>query len=211
MWYRRALFNTLFAATIVLPLWLLIGRVFFGVILGWHYAIGLFLAPLLFIFLAIVTTFLWARKSARRQRAVSRIDAVLLSVWYVAVLCYGFFVVDSVHSYEPGTSIATHAFGQGFRDASFTIADIAGGVVIIAAFTAVWVILIEYLLESRREAIARATGPDYLELLRRLDEAEKAVAHYESRRHLPADRAGSSVDEPAATASGGLAPSNVTE
>ena len=98
MWYRRVLFNTQFAATIVLPLWLLIGRVFFGVILGWHYAIGLFLAPLLLIFLAVVTTITWARKSARRSGAVSRTDAILLSGWYFAVLCYGFFVVDSVHS-----------------------------------------------------------------------------------------------------------------
>ena len=164
MWYRRVLFNTQFAATIVLPLWLLIGRVFFGVILGWHYAIGLFLAPLLLIFLAVVTTITWARKSARRSGAVSRTDAILLSGWYFAVLCYGFFVVDSVHSTEPGTSIATKVFGQGFRDASFTIADIAGGVIIIIAFTTLWVVLIEYLVETRQEAVARLIGLDYEEL-----------------------------------------------
>jgi len=164
MWYRRVLFNTQFAATIVLPLWLLIGRVFFGVILGWHYAIGLFLAPLLFIFLAVVTTITWARKSARLARAVSRKDAILLSGWYFAVLCYGFFVVDSVQSTEPGTSIATQVFGQGFRDASFTIADIAGGVIIIIAFTTLWVVLIEYLVETRQEAVTRLTGLDYEEL-----------------------------------------------
>ncbi len=169
MWYRRVLFNTQFAATIVLPLWLLIGRVFFGVILGWHYAIGLFLAPLLLIFLAVVTTITWARKSARRSGAVSRTDAILLSGWYFAVLCYGFFVVDSVHSAEPGTSIATQVFGQGFRDASFTIADIAGGVIIIIAFTTLWVVLIEYLVETRQEAVARLTGLDYEELRRRTE------------------------------------------
>ena len=167
MWYRRVLFKTLFAATIVLPLWLLIGRVFFGVILGWHYAIGLFLAPLLFVFLAVVTTVSWARRSVRRSGAVSKTDAMLLSGWYFAVLCYGFFVVDSVHSTEPGTSIATTAFGQGFRDASFTIADIAGGVIIIIAFTTLWVVLIEYLVETRKEAVMRLTGLDYDALLRR--------------------------------------------
>ena len=172
MWYRRVLFNTQFAATIVLPLWLLIGRVFFGVVLGWHYAIGLFLAPLLFIFLAVVTTITWARKSARRSGAVSKTDAVLLSAWYFAVLCYGFFVVDSVHSYEPGTSIATHVFGQGFRDASFTIADIAGGVIIIIAFTTLWVVLIEYLVETRQGAVTRLTGLDYEELRRRRESTD---------------------------------------
>lgn len=197
MWYRRALFNTQFAATIVLPLWLLVGRVFFGVILGWHYAIGLFLAPLLFIFLAVVTTITWARRSARRQGAVSRTDAVLISVWYFAVLCYGFFVVDSVHSYEPGKSIATRAFGQGFRDASFTIADIAGGVIIIAAFTTLWVVLIEYLVESRQETVARLTGLDYEELRRRVEEAQ----HHDAPEHPLAPDAGSS----------GLVPADVTE
>lgn len=205
MWYRRALFSTQFAATIVLPLWLLVGRVFFGVILGWHYAIGLFLAPLLFIFLAIVTTITWSRKSARRSGSVSRTDAVLLSFWYFAVLCYGFFVVDSVHSSEPGTSIATHVFGQGFRDASFTIADIAGGIIIIAAFTTLWVILIEYLVESRQETVTRLTGLDYEELLRRLAAAEHAV-----NRHSP-DGTLTSPTKPDAAAPGGLVPADVTE
>ena len=176
MWYRRVLFNTLFAATIVLPLWLLFGRVFFGVILGWHYAIGLFLAPLLFIFLAVVTTITWARKSTRRAGAVSKTDAALLSGWYFAVLCYGFFVVDSVYSTEPGTSIATRAFGQGFRDASFTIADIAGGVIIIIAFATLWVVLIEYLVETRQAAVTRLTGLDYGELGRSREASGRAAS-----------------------------------
>jgi len=102
------------------------------------------------------------------------VDAVLLSGWYFAVLCYGFFVVDSVHSYEPGTSIATRVFGQGFRDASFTIADIAGGVIIIIAFTTLWVVLIEYLVESRQEAVTRLTGLDYEELRRRREADDTA-------------------------------------
>lgn len=176
MWYRRAVFNTQFAATIVLPLWLLIGRVFFGVILGWHYAIGLFLAPLLFVFLAVVTTITWARKRVRQSGAVSRTDAWLLSAWYVAVLSYGFFVVDSVHSYEQGTSIATHLFGQSFRDASFTIADISGGVIIILAFTTLWVVLIEYLVESRQGVVTRLTGLDYDELRAAVNQAERPRA-----------------------------------
>ncbi len=158
MWYRRAVFNTQFAATIVLPLWLLVGRVFFGVILGWHYAIQLFLAPLLFVFLAIVATLTWARKGVRRAGAVSRLDATLLSFWYVAILAYGFFVVDSVHSDEVGASVATKAFGVGFRDASFTIADISGGVVIILALLTFWLVLVEYLIETRPHTVKALTG-----------------------------------------------------
>ena len=188
MWYRRVLFNTQFAATIVLPLWLLIGRVFFGVILGWHYAIGLFLAPLLFIFLAVVTTITWARKSTRRAGAVSKTDAALLSGWYFAVLCYGFFVVDSVHSTDPGTSIATRAFGQGFRDASFTIADIAGGVIIIIAFATLWVVLIEYLVETRQEAVTRLTGLDYEELRQRSEASGANPAAVKRATDPPPDR-----------------------
>ncbi len=176
MWYRRAVFNIQFAATIVLPLWLLVGRVFFGVILGWHYAIQLFLAPVLFIFFAVVTTITWARKSARKSGAVSRIDAWLLSGWYLTVIAYGFFVVDSVHSTEQGASIATKLVGQQFRDASFTIADIAGGVMIILAFTTLWVVLIEYLVETRQQVVTRLTGFDYRERHALAGEAERAAA-----------------------------------
>lgn len=178
MWYRRAVFNTQFAATIILPLWLLIGRVFFGVILGWHFAIGLFLAPLLFVFLAVVSTLTWARKRTRRSGAVSRTDAILLSIWYVAILSYGFFVVDSVHSYQPGTSVATKAFGQQFRDASFTIADISGGVIIVVALTTFWVVLIEYLIENRPHVVKSLTGLEDSELARAsgLEESELARA-----------------------------------
>ncbi|MBC7403458.1 MAG: hypothetical protein H7279_09870 [Microbacteriaceae bacterium] len=203
MWYRRVLFNTQFAATIVLPLWLLFGRVFFGVILGWHYAIGLFLAPLLFIFLAAVTTITWARKSTRRAGAVSKTDAALLSGWYFAVLCYGFFVVDSVYSTEPGTSIATRAFGQGFRDASFTIADIAGGVIIIIAFATLWVVLIEYLVETRQEAVTRLTGLDYGELGGGRESSGRESSGRESSGRAASDR---SVGR-----SGGLVPGDVAE
>jgi hypothetical protein len=158
MWYRRALFNVQFAATIVLPLWMLIGRVFFGVILGWHFAIGLFLAPLLFVFLAVISTISWARRGARNLGAVTRVDAWLISVLYLSVLAYGFFVVDSVHSYEQGKSVATVLFGQGIRDASFTVADIAGGVMIVAGLATFWVVLVEYLFEAKPALVKSLTG-----------------------------------------------------
>jgi hypothetical protein len=162
MWYRRALFSVQFAATIILPLWMLIGRVFFGVILGWHYAIQLFLAPLLFVFLAVISTLSWARRRSRQTGAVSSIDAVLISVLYFSVLVYGFSVVDSVHSYEPGKSVATELFGQSFRDASFTVADIAGGVMIVAGLATFWVVLVEYLFETRPQLVQSLTGLEVL-------------------------------------------------
>ena len=158
MWFRRALFSVQFAATIILPLWMLIGRVFFGVILGWHYAIQLFLAPLLFVFLAVISTLSWARRRSRQTGAVSSIDAALISVLYFSVIVYGFFVVDSVHSYEQGKSVATVLFGQSWRDASFTVADIAGGVMIVAGLATFWVVLVEYLFESRPALVQSLTG-----------------------------------------------------
>jgi len=176
MWYRRALFNSQFAVTIVLPLWMLIGRVFFGVILGWHYAIQLFLAPLLLVFLAVVATLSWARKKSRVAGAVTHADAWLLSIWYLAVLAYGFFVVDSVHSYEQGTSVATVLFGQGFRDASFTIADIAGGFIIMGGLLSFWVVLIEYLVETRPERVKSLTGLDDRQLREIADVDTRSIA-----------------------------------
>lgn len=164
MWYRRTLYSVQFAATIILPLWLLIGRVFFGVILGWHYAIQLFLAPLLFVFLAMVTTITWARRSIRQQAAVSRLDAILLTCWYLSIISYGFFVVDSVHSDDEGKSVATVLFGPGFRDASFTLADISGGVVIILALLTFWLVIVEYLVEARPDRVRALAGLDENEL-----------------------------------------------
>ncbi len=152
-----------FAATIILPLWMLIGRVFFGVILGWHYAIQLFLAPLLFVFLAVISTLSWARRRARAIGAVTRADAWLISVLYLSVLVYGFFVVDSVHSTEQGKSVATVLFGQWIRDASFTVADIAGGVMIVAGLATFWVVLIEYLVETRPAMVQSLTGLEGLD------------------------------------------------
>lgn len=163
MWYRRALFNVQFAATIVLPLWMLIGRVFFGVILGWHYAIQLYLAPLLFVFLAVISTLSWARRRSRASGAVSSVDASLITVLYFSVVVYGFFVVDSVHSSEPGKSVATVLFGQQLRDASFTIADIAGGVMIVAGLATFWVVLVEYLVETRPALVQSLTGLDLMD------------------------------------------------
>jgi hypothetical protein len=160
MWYRRALFTVQFAATIILPLWMLIGRVFFGVILGWHYAIQLFLAPILFVFLAVISTLSWARRRARATGAVTVPDAWLISVLYLAVIVYGFTVVDSVHSSQPGKSVVTVLFGQPLRDASFTIADIAGGVMIVVGLTTFWVVLIEYLFETRPALVHSLTGLD---------------------------------------------------
>ena len=169
MWYRRALFNVQFAAAIVLPLWMLIGRVFFGVILGWHYAIQLFLA--------VIATLSWARRNSRALGAVTRADAGLLSVLYLSVLTYGFFVVDSVHSSEPGKSVATVLFGQWIRDASFTIADIAGGVMIVAGLATFWIVLIEYLVETRPERVKALTGLNDSELNIISDDPDAASAN----------------------------------
>jgi hypothetical protein len=77
------------------------------------------------------------------------------------VISYGFFVVDSVHSTEQGTSVATKVFGQQFRDASFTIADISGAVIIIIALTTFWVVLAEFLIETRRRVVHSLGTLDY--------------------------------------------------
>ncbi len=137
---------------------MLIGRVFFGVILGWHYAIQLYLAPLLFVFLAVISTLGWARRRSRASGAVTSVDAALISVLYFSVVVYGFFVVDSVHSSEQGKSVATVLFGPQLRDASFTIADIAGAVMIVAGLATFWVVLVEYLVETRPALVESLTG-----------------------------------------------------
>ena len=48
--------------------------------------------------------------------------------------------------------------------------------IIILAFTTLWVVLIEYLVETRQEVVTRLTGLDYDELRAAINRAERPRA-----------------------------------
>ncbi|ARC57302.1 hypothetical protein AS850_09460 [Frondihabitans sp. 762G35] len=95
MWLRRAFFSALWVASIVLPLWVFLGRAFFGAPLGYQFLAQIVLVPLLFVGQAAAGGIVFLRSSVRRSRAVSGLDAVLLALAWVGQLGIGFFLVDS--------------------------------------------------------------------------------------------------------------------
>jgi hypothetical protein len=89
MWYRRGLFYAMLGAVVVLPVWLLVSRGIIFTDTGWDFVGYLVLAPLLAVALGVVAGLVWARKSVRSTRAVSNLDAALLTAWYLCIALYG--------------------------------------------------------------------------------------------------------------------------
>jgi uncharacterized membrane protein len=74
----------------VLPLWLFVG---WGVsdASGWSFVGLLVLAPLLFVFLTIVSVLVYMRAGVRRSNAVSWLDMALVGAVHVAIVVFGLF------------------------------------------------------------------------------------------------------------------------
>ncbi|KQR64757.1 hypothetical protein ASF89_09905 [Frigoribacterium sp. Leaf172] len=91
---RRILFRLLWPLVFVLPLWVLLGRAFFGAPLGLQFVGQVLLVPLLFAGHVVAAGLIVARRSVRSSRAVSWLDAGLLVAAWLAQLALGFFLVD---------------------------------------------------------------------------------------------------------------------
>ncbi|WP_423918113.1 hypothetical protein ACPEEZ_09770 [Frigoribacterium sp. 2-23] len=150
---RRVFFRLLWVAAFVLPVWVLVGRAFFGVPLGLQFLGQIVLVPLLFIGQVLVTALILARRSVRQNRAVSWLDASLLTLSWLAQLALGFFIVDS-SAQTPSASAFTAIAGAGSLDLStalFALAvtvTIASGIALIAS--AAW----QWVQEARRRVVA---------------------------------------------------------
>ncbi|WP_213815818.1 MFS transporter [Glaciihabitans sp. dw_435] len=96
MLYRRILYRGQFVAAVLLPTWVLIGR---GVIangVGWEFLVYVVACPFLSIAMLAVGGLISARTSVRRTRTVSRYDAGLLTVWYLAIISYGLWAYTAL-------------------------------------------------------------------------------------------------------------------
>ncbi|GAA4665140.1 hypothetical protein [Frondihabitans cladoniiphilus] len=98
MWLRRGFYRVLWGAVLVLPLWVFLGRAFFGAPLGYQFLAQILLVPLLFVGQLVVSLILFLRPSVRRDRAVSWLDVGALTLSWLGQLGIGFFLVDSVSS-----------------------------------------------------------------------------------------------------------------
>ncbi len=87
---RRAFRPWMFIASIVLPIWPLIGWGIFGGG-GWEF-IGLVIAmPILFLALTAVSLLIYARPTVRREKAVAWWDILILTLWHVFIIGFGLF------------------------------------------------------------------------------------------------------------------------
>ncbi|MHA6667588.1 MFS transporter [Homoserinimonas sp. A447] len=96
MWLRRAFYYAMFGAFVVLPVFLLIGR---GLVLaesGWDFALLLLISPILGVVMLVVAGFTVARKSVRRDRALSWLDVGLHFAWYLSIIAAGVFAHPAV-------------------------------------------------------------------------------------------------------------------
>jgi len=165
---RRVLFRLLWPAVFVLPLWVLFGRAFFGVPLGLQVLGQLVLVPLLFVGQAVAAGVVTARRSVRDDRAVSWVDAGLLTLTWAAQLALGFFLVDGSAA-SSASSAFTRVVPGGDLDLSSAlfglsaVVTVAGGLGLLAA--AVW----QFLAEARRRVAASLADLDRVATAARAD------------------------------------------
>lgn len=90
MLLRRAFFYWQFIAALVLPLWLFVG---WGLSSGsgWSFVGLLVLAPMLFVFMLVVSVVVYMRSSVRRSNAVSWWDVAVIGAWHASIVAFGFF------------------------------------------------------------------------------------------------------------------------
>ncbi|MGO4691862.1 MFS transporter [Glaciibacter sp. 2TAF33] len=94
MLIRKAFFYWQFIAVIVLPLWLVVGWPIFGAG-GWKVLGVFFGAVVLGIALLVVSLLFYARREVRAIRAVSWVDAAVLTVWHALIISVGFYAAAS--------------------------------------------------------------------------------------------------------------------
>lgn len=88
---RRAFYLWLFPSAFFLPLWVLFGWGFFHEGSGWSFLGLLILCPIIFASCLLIGVLIIIRGGVRRVRAVSWLDAGLISVWNAALIAFGFF------------------------------------------------------------------------------------------------------------------------
>jgi hypothetical protein len=91
MVFRRASFYWQFAAAVLLPVWVLVGRGILGSDVGWDFLFYLVVCPILCVAMLAVVGATVARKGVRTTRALSWQDVAVLLPWHAAILAYGFF------------------------------------------------------------------------------------------------------------------------
>ncbi|RPE74431.1 MULTISPECIES: hypothetical protein [unclassified Frondihabitans] len=139
MWVRRGLYRALWVGAIVLPAWVLLARAFFGAPLGYQFVAQIVLVPILFAVQAVAIALVFLRRDNRTRRAVSWIDAGLLTLTWLGQLGIGFFLVDSTSSRSAGSAFSALvgndavALSTALSAASIVVTIAAGAALLVAS------------------------------------------------------------------------------
>ena len=158
---RRVLYRLLWPAVVVLPLWVLLGRAAFGVPLGAQVLGQIVLVPLLFVAQAAAVGVVVARRSVRRARAVSWLDAGLLLLTWLAQLALGFFLVDSVAGSRPASAF-TQLAGDGRVDLSTALFAVSAVLTILGGLGLAVAAVRQFVQEARGRVAASLADLDRL-------------------------------------------------
>lgn len=146
---RRAFFYALWGAVVVLPLWVLLSRAFFGAPLGYQFLAQIVLVPLLFVGQIVVTLVHFLRGAARRDRALSWSATGLFALVWLGELGIGFFVVDSA----PGARASAFTALVGTTALGLSTAlSAASIIVVVAASVALLVVGFRQVTKDARRA-----------------------------------------------------------
>lgn len=104
-------------ATVLLPLWVALGRTLFGVG-GWMLFLTLYVVPVLFAWLLVLTVLTLLRPSVRRGEGLNRGEAVGWAVVIAAALALELTLVDGGDTDESQQSVLTRLAGNGAKGIS---------------------------------------------------------------------------------------------
>jgi hypothetical protein len=93
MLLRRSLYYAQFALAIIMPAWVLVSRGVLADGIGAALVVYALVCPILTVALLAISGLIRARKQVRTERAVSYLDAALLSALWLGLFVYGLFAV----------------------------------------------------------------------------------------------------------------------
>jgi hypothetical protein len=156
---RRFVKLSLIPMTLLLPIWLIVGRALLGSI-GWLTLIMLFtVVPVLLISMIVLDILLLRRKDVRASKMVSVLDARLVTAFYISTFLFGIFMVDFGDTEDSIVSVASRLLGSGFLTISSILAVILG-VLATGLLVASLVVAIMETVRSKRQPAPEGSKKD---------------------------------------------------
>jgi hypothetical protein len=93
---RRVVYRLLFPLAVVMPIWVLISHGIIADGLGWQFVAYLFISPVLFVALMVISAIIIATPGVRAAKAVSWPDAAVLIALWLTLLASGLWAYPAL-------------------------------------------------------------------------------------------------------------------